>query len=412
MAGIWNLYIEKSMNIAKLLKYLLIDQFTFYGGGGKGGGGGDAPDPPDPYKVAGATTQTNKETAAYNKDLNLNNYSNPFGSQQSQIVGYGPSGAPIYNTTISANPQLQNALSSLLSQTGQSGQLNSAAIGNLSNLAGQYGDLNTRLSALGGTLDMDRVKAAQQQGQDAAYAAQTQYLDPQFSQQGESLDAKLANQGLTPGSEAYNNAMLNFGNQKQQAYSNAQNQAILTGSQIGAQNLQNQLQGLGAQASLIGQQGGNLGALASIYGQQAQIGQLPYSNLATIASLIPGYAGPAQSASSPANIGSNIYSNYQAQLNNYNAAQQSANSFTGGLFGLGSAGILASQFSDRRAKRDIRRIGRLRNGLPWYSFRYVWDSVSAPVRQGVMADEVRLVAPHAIAKHVSGLDMVDYAQVM
>jgi hypothetical protein len=509
------------MNIAKWLKGLLIDQFTLYGGGGKGGGG-DAPDPPDPYAVAGATTQTNKDTAAYNKALNLNNYSNPFGSQQSAQIGVDPqSGAPIYNTSISANPQLQQALSSLLGQTGNSAQVNAYAqsglqgvaagygglngalsgVGsqisglnsglsglgaqyndltsglsglnsaygslnnNISGLNNQYSGLNSRLGQLGSQMSMDQVKQAQQKGQDAAYAAQTQYLDPQFSQEQTSLSSQLANQGLTPGSQAYNNAMLNFNNQKQQAYSNAQNQAIMTGSQVGAQNLQNQLAGIntqagligqegqnlgaqaglygqqgqnlgaqagiygqqaqnvGAQAGLYGQQGANLGALAGIYGQQGQnlgaqagaygqfanIGQLPYSNLQSIAGLIPGYAGPAQSSTSPANIGQNVYSNYQAQMNNYNAQTQSANQFTGGLFGLGSAGLLAYGMSDRRIKRDVRRIGTLRNGLPWYSFRYRW---SDKLEEGVMSDDVRKLMPQAVAVHASGFDMVDYAQVM
>lgn len=412
---------------------------TLEGGGGKGSS--RQPDAPDPYAVAGATTQTNQDTAAYNKALNLNNYTNPFGSQQSTQVGTDPqTGAPIYNTSITANPQLQQALSSLLGQASGSGSSLSGAQSGLSDILRQYQQLNSGLNDVGtwysgvtngltdlsGQLSMNDVKNAQQQGQNAAYAAQTQYLDPQYSQQKESLDAQLANQGITPGSQAYQNAMTNYNNQKQQAYSNAQNQAIMTGSQIGAQNLQNQISGVNTQASLLGQKAQTIGSMAGLYGQQAQnlgaqaagygqlanLGQLPYSNLSSIASLIPGYAGPAQSSSSPANIGSNIYSNYQAQLNQANAAQQSANQFTGGLFGLGSAGILGYAMSDRRAKRDIRRIGRLHNGLPWYSFRYVWDDERAPRRQGVMADEARRIVPSAVATHVSGLQMVDYAQVM
>jgi hypothetical protein len=534
------------MNAFKLLKYLLIDAFTFYGGGK--GGGGSAPSYPDPTKVAQATTQTNTDTAAYNKALNLNNYSNPFGSQQSVQTGTDPTtGAPIYNTQVSANPQLTGALSSLLGQAGQSGQINadarsglyslnnnynnlgnqfsglaqqyqglnqginglqsqygsigqglsglnnsyanqSGALGNigsqytnLSNGVGalnnSYGTLNSQLAGLGSQLDQGAAKAAQQQGQDAAYKAQTQYLDPQFSQQGESLSAQLANQGLAPGSQAYNNAMTNYNNTKQQAYSNAQNQAIMTGSQLGAQNLQNQISGintqaglmgqqssnlmnsanlygqqgnmLGAQAGLVGQQSGITGQQAGLYGQQAGItgqqaglyglqgsnlagagslygqqgntygaqsglmgqlsanAQMPYSQLGSIASLMPGYSGTGQSSAAPADIAGLYNNQYQSQLAGYNAGQSSSNNMMSGLFGLGSAGIMGMMMSDRRAKRSIKRIGTWSNGLGVYTYRYMWEPKN--VRHlGFMADEVRKIAPQAVRRGADGFDRVNY----
>src|SRR5437868_14882735 len=77
-------------------------------GGGKGGDGGSGPSAPDPYVVADATTKANAATGAYNKALNLNNYTNPFGRQNSTISGYDPqTGAPIYQTDITTNPQRQ-----------------------------------------------------------------------------------------------------------------------------------------------------------------------------------------------------------------------------------------------------------------------------------------------------------------
>jgi hypothetical protein len=71
-----------------------------------------------------------------------------------------------------------------------------------------------------------------QQVQNALYQNSTQYLDPQFQQSNAQLANRLANQGITQGSEAYNNAMLNAGNQQQQAYESARNQAVSGG--IGA----------------------------------------------------------------------------------------------------------------------------------------------------------------------------------
>lgn len=399
----------------------------------EGGKGGSAPSTPDPYVTAAATTQTNNATAAYNKALNATNYSNPFGSQSTSQIGTDPTtGAAIYGSTITANPQLQSQLNGLLGQTANSGAINNNALsglyslnGQYNNLAGQYGGLNSGLSglnssydqlrgglsslgnqygslynqygALGNQLNQGQAAQAQQQGQNAAYAAQTQYLDPQFAQQGESLSAQLANQGLTPGSQAYNNAMTNFNNQKQQAYSNAANQAVMTGSQIGSQNLQNQISGINTQAGLLGAQGSNLGAQAGLYGQQAGllgnqigaygqqmnalngmsglyglagqlgsgqlsalgtglnsasqqaglfgqqvgIGQTPYSNLSSLASLVPGVNATAQSAAAPADIAGNINNQYQSQLASHNADVQSGNSTTSAIAGLAGAAAMA-----------------------------------------------------------------------
>src|SRR6516164_5530811 len=80
------------------------------------------------------------------------------------------------------------------------------------------------------------------QAQDAAYQAQTQYLDPQFNQQEESLRQRLADQGIEEGSDAYSRAMLDFNNQKQQAYQSAQEGAVAAGNQLQQQLFTQQLQ--------------------------------------------------------------------------------------------------------------------------------------------------------------------------
>lgn len=292
------------------------------------GGKGSAPSAPDPNVVAGAQTATNTQTAAYNKALNLNNYSNPFGSQQSVQTGTDPTtGAPIYQTSITASQPLQNLINGSLSEAGNSnGVLNNSIFG--------LGGVNQQLSQLGSSLNPNSAQQAMQQGDQAAYASQTQYLNPQFQQEGASLQSQLANQGLTPGSQAYTNAMTNFNNAQQQAYSNAANQATLTGSQIGSQMLQNQL-------NVTGEQGNLLNSQAANYGQQASLSQIPYSQLQSLAGLVPGNTGVGQSASSPANVAQAYQNQYQGQLNSYDAQMQSSNSTQSGLFGLGGAGLMA-----------------------------------------------------------------------
>lgn len=106
-----------------------------------------------------------------------------------------------------------------------------------------------------------------QQTQDALYKANTQYLDPQFAQSQSKMESQLANQGITRGSEAYNNAMLNFNNQKQQAYDSARNNAI-SGATAAAQGMF----GMGLQGAQFGNQ-----ALGQQFGQYTTAQQLANS---------------------------------------------------------------------------------------------------------------------------------------
>lgn len=107
----------------------------------------------------------------------------------------------------------------------------------------------------------------QQQTTDALYKANTQYLEPQFNQAQQKLESQLANQGITRGSEAYNDAMLNFNNQKQQAYESARNQAISQG-QSAAQGMF----GMGLQSAQFGNT-----ALGQQFGQDVTAQQLSNS---------------------------------------------------------------------------------------------------------------------------------------
>lgn len=73
----------------------------------------------------------------------------------------------------------------------------------------------------------------------------------------------------------------------------------------------------------------------------------------------------------------------------------------------GGGGGAAAMFSDRRLKRNIRKIGALANGLNLYSYTYLWGTFAI----GVMADEVKKLIPDAVTKHESGFDMVDYSKI-
>lgn len=81
-----------------------------------------------------------------------------------------------------------------------------------------------------------------------------------------------------------------------------------------------------------------------------------------------------------------------------NAQQQGAQNVAG------IAGGLIAAFSDRRLKRNCKKV---RSFGPYniYQFQYVW---SDEVFEGVMADEVKAINPDAVITHDSGYDIVIY----
>jgi hypothetical protein len=103
----------------------------------------------------------------------------------------------------------------------------------------------------------------------------------------------------------------------------------------------------------------------------------------------------------------------QDAMARYNAAQAGANSLTSGLFGLGgaalqgagAAGGFAGLFgaSDRRLKRNIKRVGTHLRGFGVYEY-----DIFNRRERGVLAQEVAQVMPEAVAMHPSGFLMVNY----
>ncbi len=96
--------------------------------------------------------------------------------------------------------------------------------------------------------------------------------------------------------------------------------------------------------------------------------------------------------------------------------QASGASQLGGL--LGGAGAAMSGFaaiapflglSDRRAKHEIRRIGKTDDGMPIYKFKYKGDE-REQTHIGFMADEVERKHPDAVSTGPDGMKRVDYGQ--
>jgi hypothetical protein len=80
-------------------------------------------------------------------------------------------------------------------------------------------------------------------GTQAAYKAATGLLTDGWQQDQNNLDSKLRMQGLTPGTEAYNNAMQNTLRVQGQQQDQLANQAVLTGNQLANTNYASALAG-------------------------------------------------------------------------------------------------------------------------------------------------------------------------
>lgn len=107
-------------------------------------------------------------------------------------------------------------------------------------------------------------------------------------------------------------------------------------------------------------------------------------------------------------LGQNATGMFNSQMNAWVAGQNAKSEASGALTGaLVQGGAMMFAASDRRLKRDIKRVGTDDvTGLGIYEFRYVGDS---PKRyRGVMADEVIRIAPDAVAQGDDGYMYVNY----
>ncbi len=87
-----------------------------------------------------------------------------------------------------------------------------------------------------------------------------------------------------------------------------------------------------------------------------------------------------------------------------NPTADTLNAIMGGA-GLGLKAMGMFFPSDRRLKEDIRPVGALNDGQTVYSYRFKGD----PRTQiGLLAQEVERIRPEAVARHPSGVRMVDY----
>lgn len=333
------------------------------------GGQPDAPEPTDPKETSAASTGTNIGTAIANANLNNYNQITPNGSltfNQTDTYKWTDSYTgetyeiPRYTAT-----QTLSETGQKINDQNQAAQLNIAGIAN-----NQSGFLKDYLSQPFDAAEASKATA------DNLYSLGTQRLDPRFTQAQDDLTTKLSNQGIKLGSAAYDRAMNQFGQTKNDAY----NQLALTG----------QGQAFSQAQAARNQPINEITALLS----GSQVAQ-------------PNFVGTPNNQIATTDTAGLINQSYNQQMQQYNTELQQSNSMMGGLFGLGASALTA--FSDRRLKTDIVRVGKLDSGLNVYEYRYLW---SDDRQLGLMADEVAKVRPDAVHMHASGYAMVDYGAVL
>lgn len=161
---------------------------------------------------------------------------------------------------------------------------------------------------------------------DQAYQQATRQLDPQWAQSSAAFDQQMVNQGLQPGSAAYNTAKQQFDQSKNDAYSQAQGNAMTQGLQAQAQGFG---QGL-SQSQLANQLSQSLiGANSQYTGQQLQ------GNQAIMQALLSGNSGIAQQI---------IGGNAQMGAASSNAAASRGNSMNSYNLGMAQLGENGRQF--------------------------------------------------------------------
>lgn len=328
-----------------------------------------SPKPPSASSVANAQTQSNVSTALAQTLLNQTNQVTPYGSlnysQTGKSTYYDPSlkknvTIPTFTATTSLSPEQQGLLQQeqqfdkmyndiALRQTGAIGEhLAQPFSYNTGEHEAWAGDLYNKLSADTNARNFDQ------------------------------MDQRLKNQGLAAGTTAYDDAMRNL----MYSQEKGRNAFMLDSYNTGLNTaLTTRNQPINEISALIG--GGQI--------QQPNFVSTPQTGV---------------NGTDVAGI----------TMNNYNQKVSQANAGMGGLAGLGAAALggwaqNGFALSDRRAKKDIKKVGKLHDGTDIYSYKYKDEFGGGLMQLGVMAQEVEKKHPEAVAERPDGMKAVNYSKI-
>jgi hypothetical protein len=429
--------------------------------------GKSSPAPPAaPDYAAAATAQgvANVDAAKNTAVLSNPNIISPYGNQTVSWATSpdNPNGTPQATVTQTLTPAAQQNLDAqqqtqlALSLLGQKGitrvqdVLNQAAPaaptlgtvgsgGALDNgpSAGQYGLAH-------GSIDTSGIAQMPVNAGMTAQNAILSRLNPQIQQDQAALTQRLANQGIPQGSEAWNNAMRQQGNQQNDLYTQAALQGLGVDMSANQQGFGQQMSQAGLYNSSVGQNFGQGQAASSMANanQNTQFNQQLAQTQANNAAALQQYQAQMAAYNQPLNqvtalesgsqiqnpqfqqyTGANVaaapvfqgtQAQGQADMNLYGIQQNAANSANQGLYSLGGAALgaagaaggfapLLAGLSDRRLKSNIVKVGEHPLGIGIYEY-----DIEDRRERGVMAQEVLAVKPSAVYHRPDGYMMVDY----
>lgn len=289
-------------------------------------------------------------------------------------------------------------------------------------------------------------------------------LNPQIDRQRQQMETDLANRGIRPGSTAYSQAMNDFNrdlndqrtsillnagqeqNRLQQIAMNSGNFANNAQAQNYAQLANNAQFQNQAQNQLYTQQVGNTAlsnaALQQMYqndtsaaaannaqyqqrfqnqnlarqnalNEQLLQRQLPLNEILALSGQSqlqqPNFVNTPQTGVAGTDVAGITNQQYQQQLQGYNSMMGGLFSAGAGLLAAPQTSILGNLLSDRRAKKDIERIGQTDAGTPIYRFRY---KSGGPAQIGFMAQDLLETQPHAVVMGPDNFYRVNYEEVV
>lgn len=415
--------------------------------------GKSSPPAPDYAGAAQQQAQGSRESLEAQNFANRPTVNTPFGQQSFDVAPqFDPVTGQYYNTytqNINLTPELQRALDSQQRLTSGRSEVAEGLLGRVQDeysrpidFSGatqldkrptqrQYSPEQIQRQLQDPTQQVDPSQRYYDKSEDAVYNQFSRRAEPRFKEQSNDLRAQLYSQGLKEGDEAYDREMRRLNEGQEDSRLQAQDQATIRSGEEASRmygmdlsNRQNQFsegQSKGAFANQAAQQA--LAQQFGIGGQELQQGQ--YQNqlrqqdiaeemqrrgysLNELNALLggqqvqnPSFPGFTNSGSSQG-IQSLQAANLQGQagLDQFNAEQGQRQSL---YTGLGSLGLAALAFSDRRLKKNIIFLDKFR-GRKRYSFQYLWSNET---HIGVMADE----NPDLAVEGQHGYMMVDYGRL-
>lgn len=384
-----------------------------------------APAAPDYAAAAQAQGDANTQAARTSAELTNTNQVTPYGTQ---TFAKDPN-SDQWTSTVSLSPDQQRLYDLQTQGDTKLGEMANNQLGRINDSFSKPFDTSSapsRVSSVNAP-NYDLYQGQDNSGrtkevEDSLYRSATNRLDPQFEQRESAERARLINSGVADDSEAFRNSMGEFNRDRNAAYGDARDRAIQGSGAEDSRLVSQNLATLGFNNSAKGQglydqiAAGNFQnqARGAAIDEAAYMRNEPLNayNALNSGSQVtqPQFRGtgtPQGPAAAPTFAATQASD--QRAIDLYNAQLAGSGSAQSGLMGMMGTlgGVAIKEWSDRRLKRDIKRLGTLSTGLPYYSY-----TIFGKPEVGVMADEVRQIHPDAVSRQPNGYDMVDYSKVL